>query len=735
MPAYTPKILLLIFFLVFYSFSPALAAPSQGTQSLSEYHFPVPRGLESKVEFWKKVYSKYTTNHAIVHDVDNLDIVYEVVSLKNRSKLSRRARDRKLGQVKRKYRKILLQLARTKDPSKLKGEPKRIHDMVKNNFRRASRNIRVQIGQKDRFGKGLERSGAYMDQINQIFREYKLPSELAVLPHVESSFQLNAYSSAGAAGVWQFTRGTGRLFMKVGYDVDERRDPILSTVAAAKLLKRNFEVLKRWPLAITAYNHGTQGMRQAQKRYGNNIVDIIGKYRGRTFGFASKNFYAEFLAAKHVVEHQDKYFPNLQMTKPRTMASVRFKDYVHLNSIVSHFGMTQDEVAKYNPALRNPVISGQKRIPSGFTFQAPAKDYPQLKALYRALPVSTRHKEQIRDKWYTVRRGDTLSEVAGRFKTSVEKLYRYNNLTHRNRIYIGQVLRLPGRGAAQVPRGRLIKVSLPRKKYTGETMNYRVRRNDNLSKIAHRFDTDVRGLVQLNGIRNPDQLYPGQFLKVPQEVVVAQAITSARTAPKIKKPSSKKKRPVLKTNRLDKKKKAERKLDDSKIDIRSVRNVHSLDKMNKDRPAFLPIAFASKDTRTTRLGVITVDFDETLSHYADWAGLPIRKILRTNKMRSRSRLDIHSKIKIPFTKVDPDVFEERRQEYHKGIQEDFFNNYRIDKLLVRDVSKGETVWEICNEIYSIPFWLLASYNPEQNIDTLAEGEPINIPIISEIKAS
>ena len=94
MPAYTPKILLLIFFLVFCSFSPALAAPSQGTQSLSEYHFSIPSGLESKVEFWKKVYSKYTTNHAIVHDVDNLDIVYEVVSLKNRSKLSRRARDR-----------------------------------------------------------------------------------------------------------------------------------------------------------------------------------------------------------------------------------------------------------------------------------------------------------------------------------------------------------------------------------------------------------------------------------------------------------------------------------------------------------------------------------------------------------------------------------------------------------------------------------------------------------------
>ncbi|NIQ03841.1 MAG: transglycosylase SLT domain-containing protein, partial [Nitrospinaceae bacterium] len=72
--------------------------------------------------------------------------------------------------------------------------------------------------------------------------------ELGVLPHVESSFQVGAYSSAGAAGIWQFTRGTGRLFMRVRYDVDERRDPILSTYAAAKLLKKNFEDLNDWPL-------------------------------------------------------------------------------------------------------------------------------------------------------------------------------------------------------------------------------------------------------------------------------------------------------------------------------------------------------------------------------------------------------------------------------------------------------------------------------------------------------
>ncbi|SVE59488.1 uncharacterized protein METZ01_LOCUS512342, partial [marine metagenome] len=222
-------------------------------------------------------------------------------------KISRRARERKLERIKHKYRKILLQIARSKNPATLNSNAKRVYKLVKSDFKKAARRIRVQIGQKDRFRKGLERSGKYKDQIEQIFSDAKLPLELVVLPHVESSFQINAYSSAGAAGLWQFTRGTGRLFMKVGYDVDERRDPILSTIAAAKLLKSNYKVLQSWPLSITAYNHGTQGMRRAKNKYGENIVDIINRYRSRTFGFASKNFYAEFLAALHVDQNKEKY--------------------------------------------------------------------------------------------------------------------------------------------------------------------------------------------------------------------------------------------------------------------------------------------------------------------------------------------------------------------------------------------------------------------------------------------
>jgi membrane-bound lytic murein transglycosylase D len=170
---------------------------------------------------------------------------------------------------------------------------------------------------------------------------------------------------------------------------------------------------------------------------------------------------------------------------------------------------------------------------------------------------------------------------------------------------------------------------------------------------------------------------------------------------------------------------------DSNIGIRYADNKLIVG-MNKNRPAFLPVAFAGDIKDASEVGVITVDFDETLSHYAEWGKLPIKTILSINGMRNRSKLNIHSKVKVPFTNTDSDSFEERRQEYHKAIQEDFFNNYRIDKLLIRDISKGETVWEICNDIYSIPFWLLASYNPEKEINTLSTDESIIVPIISPV---
>ncbi|MGV7221288.1 MAG: LysM peptidoglycan-binding domain-containing protein [Nitrospinales bacterium] len=629
-----------------------------------------------------------------------------------KKKLSWKQRERKLKSVKAKYKRILRKLAKAgKDWSKLNSEELRVAKLVKRNFSKAARNMRGQLGQKDRFREGLIQSGLYMDRIKKIFKSFGLPEELTVLPHVESSFQIGAYSSAGAAGIWQFTRSTGRLFLNIGYQVDERRDPILATYAAAKLLKLNFEHLNNWPLAITAYNHGLQGMKNAKKRHGDSITTVIRNYKSRSFGFASSNFYAEFLAAKEVSENYKKYFPGVVMAKPIKLNSVRFGSYVNINTIINKVGMTREEIAKYNPSLRKPVLSGKRRIPKNFMFQAPAAKYANLSSLYNSIPSPVKFKNQVRAKWHTVRRGESLSSISKRYRTTVGKLMRVNSISNSNRIYKGQVLELPDKAklySNKVPT-RIASIKDTKKQFKGETGIYRVRKNDNLTVIAKRIGVDVQELKRLNRMRNPNALYLGQSLRIPK-------------SKEIKKESLPvKKRAVVKAP-----------LQDSEVVYSEVNNAAV--GLNTNRPAFTPVSFSSSMLKEQKIGYIKVDFDETLSHYAEWAGLSLKELRRLNGIRrSSSSLSLNRKIKIPFSQITPEEFANRRQEYHKAVQEDFFNSYKVEKILIRNVKKGETLWILCNKVYDIPIWLLGNFNPEKDMTSLAEGDPIVIPILIPTK--
>jgi len=704
----------------------ASASFSYEVHTLNQDHFSIPTGLNSKVDFWKEIYSKYSTKHAVIHDIKNLGIVYEVVYLGEKP-LTRRGRERKLKKTKTKYRNILRRLAKIKNKANLKGEEKRIFDLVEKDFYKASRNIRAQLGQKDRFRAGIERSGLYMDEIKRIFKQFNLPNELSILPHVESSFQIGAYSSAGAAGIWQFTRGTGRLFMRVGYNVDERRDPILATYGAAKLLKKNFERLGNWPLAITAYNHGLQGMKRAKKRFGPDIVKVVNKYKSRTFGFASQNFYAEFLAALHVVKNQNTYFPKLIIQKPIPRLSFVFPDYIHIRTAMSYFNMTRDEIATANPSLRNPVLNGKKRIPKGFAFQAPAEKVDSLVARYGQIPQNVKYGNQLRSQWYTIRRGDTLSGIALRFGTTIRSLKNSNSIGRRNRIYVGQVLQLPRTNSRRQSSFQF--ANRDSKKYVIRLIPYSIRRYDNLSKIAKRFDTNLSHLTRVNRFKNPDSLFPGQKILIPHRQLVEK---KKKLATKI----LKSKNSMLLVNQLQVSKPSNTSQQTTKIKTnRSVAlgalqvTQNSKGHLNRNRPAFKPVSFSTGVNSDSHIGTITVDFDETLSHYAEWSFQSVKELRKRNRIGKRGGIAANEKILVNFSKTHPDKFEEKRHEYHKAIQEDFFNNYEISKLSIRSVAKGETLWEICNEIHTIPLWLLSSYNSEKEIYSLSVGEPIVIPVI------
>lgn len=709
--------------------SPTLASYSGNdfhAPSETEYDFSVPVGLEPQVNFWKKIYSQYTTKHAVIHDMDDPTIIYEVVYLGDQV-LSSRMRGKKIRPKIAKYKKILRKLARVKNQSRLSSEEKRVAGLVKYNFSKAARNIRMQLGQKDRFKEGIRISGRYMNRIREIFKDLGLPEELTVLPHVESSFQVNAFSSAGAAGVWQFTRRTGRRFMKIGYEVDERIDPILSAHAAAKLLKYNYGQIQSWPLAITAYNHGLRGMTRAKKKFGDDIVQIIKHYRKRTFGFASKNFYAEFLAALEVSQNPLKYFPDIKIEKPIQMKSVKVGDYIHISTMIKYLGMTRGQIAEFNPALRRPVITGKKRIPKNFVFQATIDEFPELASLYQSIPDHLRHKKQVRSRWYTVRRGDTLSTIARRLRTSVWKLKEANNIGSRNRIYRGQVLELPG---WKPNKRKIIRVAsktpnwIPPKDFDGKVTNYKIKRRDTLTHIAKKHSISVGTLAAFNQMKNPNNLRRGQIIKIPTYKVVQKVNLSETPIQVAQKLEVKITQPEPEKGNNTSQEKPQITFTDAPAELVL---------FNKNRPAFTPVKFVTKNKKNYPVGIIQIDFDETLSHIADWARISVNELRRVNNLRRRF-IQIHQKIKVPFRRVQPQEFEQKRQEYHKFIQEDFYNNYRVEKVVIRNIKKGETLWEICNDIYTIPLWLLDNYNPDKNIHSLAIGQPIIIPLITKVKA-
>ncbi|GAB4341144.1 MAG: hypothetical protein Kow0089_15300 [Desulfobulbaceae bacterium] len=418
--------------------------------------FPSYPVIRDNVRFWEDVYSRYTTRQGILHDQYDLSIVYGVIDLVDwQSPGSAKVNRRLIKLARRHYKQILADLAAGKKP--LSAEEKRIAALFPDKSHRAYReardNIRLQIGQKDRFLEGYIRSGAYMNAIEKIFSAYGLPRELAYLPHVESSFNPDAHSKAGAAGLWQFTRSTGKRYMRIDHIVDMRYDPYYSTRAAALLLKENFEALGSWPLAITAYNHGRNGMLRALKKYG-SYERIFSNHETKLFRFASRNFYSEFLAALRVAHRLEKD-PSITPDRPEATIMVRMEGFAAAEDVMAHFQVSPEDLARLNPALRRPVLKGEKLIPRDFYLRLPATD--RIRALASTIPEEIYRSSQIRDHEYIVRRGDTAGGIARRYGIRVSELIAANNLNKRAMIRVGQKLKIPGRADAGEQRVVILK--------------------------------------------------------------------------------------------------------------------------------------------------------------------------------------------------------------------------------------------------------------------------------------
>jgi len=279
----------------------------------SQVVFPRPQVVEPNVEFWVKIFTRYDSRDFLIFDRDDVTRVYQVMHLPGDGDPSGADVDWTNVYLKSKYANILNRLASGAPPASF--EERQVAALFRNPspaiYAQAAQNLRVQQGLRERFREGLLRSRYYRPTMERIFREAGLPVELVTLAEVESGFYPGARSSAGAVGIWQFTRATGRQYMKINSRYDERLNPVRSTEAAAKLLRYNYDVLGDWPLAITAYNYGTAGMAQASEAYGGDYAKVFKDFDGPHFGFAAKNYYSEFLAALEVSRHEDQYFPGI----------------------------------------------------------------------------------------------------------------------------------------------------------------------------------------------------------------------------------------------------------------------------------------------------------------------------------------------------------------------------------------------------------------------------------------
>jgi membrane-bound lytic murein transglycosylase D len=655
---------------------------------------PRPPQLERDVQFWIRVYTQIDTNAGYLHDQYNLGAVYDTLHFAPNTPPSER--QRQVDEARDRYGAALRRIAaagdgaltpedqRIKDLWGAEGTPARLHSAVDD--------MRFQLGQSDRFRAGLIRSGAWETHIAETLANLGLPAELAVLPHVESCFDPNAYSKVGAAGLWQFMRSTGRRYMRIDGAVDDRLDPFRSTEAAAQLLAYNYRVLGTWPLALTAYNHGTAGMRRAEETMGTeDIVKIVRGYSSRTFGFASRNYYVSFLAALDIDRNPEKYFGPLKKDSEARFQEVAMPAYVTAVSLERALKMDATRLRALNPALRPSVWNGAQRVPKAYHLRLPVDGSEWSTPLLAArLTPAEMFAGQRGPQRYRVQSGDTLASLADHYGVPIEQLAQLNRIRTSAHLKPGRTISVPesttvtlaAATAPAPPPAQVLAPTPPSREPASVT-------------VAATVAPPSPG-----GAVSPDVALreSAEDAAAIEEVVIAGSRPHAAAATA---------QPV------------------------SAAQAEALG------PALGPAAETEQnadpfDYSVAQDGTIRVAAEETLGHYADWLGLSSARLREINHLKFRAPVRIGARIKLDFSQVTREVFETLRHEYHRELQASYFAAHRIVGTEVHIARPGDSAWTLTQHASELPVWLLQQYNPDLDLSALRAGTQIVLPRVEDV---
>jgi len=401
------RLKLLSFFLSCLALFPSVISAQD--RPSSEATFPVPAGLEPAVEFWKKIFSEYSLGQLVYFDPEDLSKIYEVVDV---------------GEGSRSNEYIDSERARIAAANGVDIE-----------------RVKAQRGVKERTAAGLKRSGRYITQIQQIFRDRGLPPELTYLPIVESSYDIYARSSVGALGIWQFMQSTGRQYMRVNGAIDERRDPLESSRAAASYLKQAYDSLGNWPLAITSYNFGPAGMARAVAAVeSDNLVELIQKYNHPYWGFAPKHFYAEFVAAVEIGSNYAQYFPELELEAATPIQELELTANTSVASLTKTTGLSRDELLGWNPALSRSMSI----VPAGYRLKLPSDRTSEPLVTVAQMQAAPRQQQsRMQVVHHRVKRGETIFQIAKRYGATVQNILQANGLRQAHMVRVGTTLVIP----------------------------------------------------------------------------------------------------------------------------------------------------------------------------------------------------------------------------------------------------------------------------------------------------
>ena len=667
--------------------------------------FSCPAIIDRRVDFWIEVFHKWKKQNRVLHDSRQPERVYMVLDTQDMCSRKNPKGEVKLGikVVKQRIDELVVLISNNADQKRLKKHPyyKLFPNADIDYIKKAKDSIRCQSGNQELFTQALNNFQIYRPYILNALSQQNLPEDIQYLPFVESSYNPRAFSFAGAAGMWQIMPRTARsLGLQLGASVDERLEPEYATLAAAKYFRESIDRLSKTaqegnhstlpkdinPFVITSYNYGVRGMQRAINQVGTDYERLLKEYKSRSFQIAVRNFYASFLAARHVAQNQATFFPELKINPlVPEVDRIALPKPLTAKQILSSLKVSKEQLQELNPGITYRVWKNQRAVPTGYQLKVPYRQagwQSEIERLNQLKGVTQGTGGGDSGRRHKVRKGQTACGIAQRYKVRCKDLISLNKLNRKAVVKIGQRLKIPG-GVQKYRETKIVKASQELRKQLAA------------QPVASSNQTESLNTAQALSLEKP----------VDTEVQTAQSNTAKVN-----------KSPVSGATIVSQ--------SESPVAQKSpVKNVNST---QENEP--IPSKVVNLDTNIyTEGGRYWVNAlpSESIGLYADWLESgTTRSIRQLNKLSGTAQIRVFQKVFLPkLSESAKRDFQLSRNEFHLELQLQYFQRFTVSKVIERPAKRNETMWSIAKN-NRIPMWLLMQYNSQ-----IKPGSKLRIPII------